>query len=204
MESFRKLYLTLILILPGAAMIGYIVYETVRFEVETSGFTRARVAYLETNEADTTGNTVVYVLADAEGKETSIVDELEDDSRLESEDAEPLFDERRVRFDPSAPTKVYFQNSWTGLSIGILFGGLFVFIGYTVMHRIPFFDKPHELYKVFAAVILLVIGAALLTDYITSLEKDNEFRFPYEYLAVAMLAVGGVLMYHWMQRHTRA
>ena len=204
MESFRKLYLTLILILPGAAMIGYIVYETIRFEIETSGFTRARVAYLETNEADTTGNTVVYVLADAEGKETSIVDEEEDDAGIEGEDAEPLFDERRVRFDPSAPTEVYFQNSWTGLAIGILFGGLFVFIGYTVMHRIPFFDKPFELYKVFAAVILLVIGAALLTDYITSLEKDNEFRFPYEYLAVAMLAVGGVLMYHWMQRRTRA
>ena len=184
-------------------MIGYIVYETILFEMETSGFTRARVVYVEANEADTTGNTVVYVLADAEGKEISIVDEEEDDSGIEDGETEPLFDERRVRFDPSAPSKVYFQNSWTGITLGILFGGLFIFLGYIWMHRIEFFGKPFEIYIIFTAVCLLVTGAALLTDYVFSLEKDNELRFPYEYLSGAMLIVGGVLMYRWIQRRTR-
>ncbi len=198
LSILRTIYFLIVLVIPGTFAVGYVLYTTIQFQIETSGFTRAHILYLEINEADSTGNTQNYVLMDAEGNETVIVDEEEEDTG-DSEDAGPIFDERRVRFDPANPVKVYFENSWFGTALALWFAGTFIFVGYLLIRRVPFFDASSQLYFLYPAISILFLGVFLMADYFVSLDKENENRFAYEHVAVAIILGGMILMYKWIQ-----
>lgn len=204
---FSKTFFAFVLLIPGLLIVGYIIYSTIQFEVQTKSFTRAKISYLEANEADTTGKTTVYHLIDAQGNETAIVyndinistsSSEGDISLYDSESGVSVFDERRVRFDAKNPTKIFFENHWFGIAFTILFGIIFIFAGYVNIFQINIIKKPRRLVIAFIASCILVIGLSLLTDYIVSFDKANEERFKYEYLAAIFILGGGVLLSYWL------
>lgn len=206
---FSKFFFAVVLLIPGLLIVGYIIYSTIQFEVQTQGFTRAKISYLEANEADTTGKTTIYHLIDAKGNEIAITYNsvsIESNSSAtedgitfyDSESGVSIFEERRVRFDAKNPAKIYFENHWFGIAITIAFGSIFIFAGYVSIFQINIIQKPRRLIIAFIALSILVIGLGLLTDYIFSFDKANEERFKYEYLAAIFILIGGTLLGYWL------
>lgn len=204
---FVQTFFLVTMVLPGIAIVGYILYESVTFEINTKGFTKAKISYVEANEADSSGKSVIYNLIDADGKETSInykevsssANTSEGEVSLyDSESGVSVFDERRVRFDPKNPTKLYFENSWFGKAVVIVFGSMFIFIGYVSIFQLNIVKKPKRLIIAFIASSILIIGIGLFTDFIVSLDKDNEERFKYEYLATIFIVIGASLFGYWL------
>lgn len=203
-----KVFATLILIIPGIVIIGFILYASIKFEIDTKGFIKAKLSYSETDEADTTGKTVNYHFLDAAGKEYIISSaEIKKNSGsssegeielYSSEDGTPVFDEQRARFDAKKPTKIYHENSWFGRAVTIVFGGIFIFFGWLIVFEINPFKKPKRIIIGFSSFCLLLIGFALLTDYAVSLDKSNLDRFNYEYLAAIFILIGGTLLGYWL------
>lgn len=189
----KKIGFAAIFLIPGIILIVFLLYKTIQFERITNGFTKARIDFVTINEKDTTGKTVLYNLIDATGKETLVVDE-----KINSDEGLPIFDEQRVRFNPNNPTKVYFENTWFGLAVGLVFGIIFIFIGYVGFKLINVFKKPRRIIIPFIAICTLIIGIGLLCDYVVSLEKSNEERFKYEYLALFIIVVASAILFIWM------
>ncbi len=207
-EGFTKVFATVVLIIPGIAIIAYILYSSIQFELNTKGFIKAKVSYSEIDEADTTGKTVIYHFLDAAGKEYVINSaEIKKNSGSSSEgefdlydsdEGTPVFDEQRVRFDAKKPVKLYYENSWLGRAVTIVFGGIFIFFGSLIVFNINPIKKPKRIIIGFASFCLFLIGAGLLLDYIVSLDKNNPERFSYEYLAAAFILIGGTLFGYWL------
>jgi hypothetical protein len=181
-----------VLLIPGIFFVGFILYTTLKFEIKTSGFTKAKINFLEPNEADTTDKTVIYNVIDANGKEQSIIDEKPD-----KDDGTALFDEVRVRFDVKNPTKLYFENSWLGTALSLIFGSIFIVIGYTGIFKINLLQKPRRVIVPYIAFCILLVGCGLMTDFIVSLEKNQEERLKYEYIAALIILIGTVLLAYW-------
>lgn len=207
-EGFTKVFATVVLLIPGIAIIAYMLYSSIQFELNTKGFIKAKVSYSEIDEADTTGKTLNYHFLDAAGKEYVINSaEIKKNAGSSSEgeielynsdDGTPVFDEQRVRFDAKNPTKIYYENSWFGRAVTIVFGGIFIFFGSLIVFEINPFKKPKRIIIGFASFCLFLIGAGLLLDYIVSLDKNNPERFSYEYLASAFIIIGSAVFGYWL------
>lgn len=138
MERIFNKFFGAIFFLPGLALVCYILYSEIPWFIREYTWSKA-IATVESiegkEEKEREYGPVILTLSfiDEEGKFRQVKKEYYRDSEISNELG--VGDEKKILYEPQNPDQVYFVNTWWGVLIGLLFGGVFMLIGYYIVSK---------------------------------------------------------------------